>query len=277
MSLVEGVIHDMPPEEYHAAVAMSSSGLRHMAKSPAHFFGMQLDPNRPPPNPTPAMEAGTLFHTALFEPEKFDERYIVKPEKIDMRTKEGKAWSVAAGTRNPITEDDFRRSVTQARRIRALPEVGALLSEGVGEASAFWVDKLTGEWCKCRPDWVSPAGDGVILLDGKTSKDASQNGFSRAIWNWRYDLQAAWYSEGYEAATGKPVHGFVFAVTESDWPHASAAYILDDVVLEAARRECRRLLDQYAECRRSESWPGYPETIQPITLPAWAMKEIENE
>jgi hypothetical protein len=31
------------------------------------------------------------------------------------------------------------------------------------------------------------------------------------------------------------------------------------------------LLDLYAECKASGNWPGYPSTIQPLSLPAWAL------
>ena len=88
--------------------------------------------------------------------------------------------------------------------------------------------------------------------------------------NWRYDLQAAWYSLGYEIATGTPVLGFVFACVESEPPYAAAAYMLPDEVLDKARVTIRRLLAQYAECLAADEWPGYSQDIQLLTLPAWA-------
>ena len=84
---------------------------------------------------------------------------------------------------------------------------------------------------------------------------------------------AAWYSDGYELATGQRVHGFVFAAVESAWPHAAAAYMLGDDVLDKARAENRRLLNRYAECKRTNIWPGYEAGIQHINLPRWAQME----
>jgi hypothetical protein len=52
--------------------------------------------------------------------------------------------------------------------------------------------------------------------------------------------------------------------------------MLDDDVLEAARRENRRLLNRYAECKRTGIWPGYPAGIQQINLPRWANLEINE-
>lgn len=269
-----GLALNLPPEQYHAIAAMSAGGLKRIKKSPAHFYGMQLDPNRPAPGePTSAMKNGTLVHCAIFEPAELAKRYVVKPDGMNFSTKDGKAWRDAQ-TAEIVEPEQMAAARAQAAAIRALPDVAALLSEGFGEASCFWHDVQTGELCKCRPDWTSPAGSGVILIDGKTCQDASSEGFGRAIWNMDYHLQAAWYSDGFEAATGHRVHGFVFAAVENTWPHQAAAYMLGDDVLDKARQENRRLLDLYAECKSTNIWPGYQQGIQAIQLPAWAMKEL---
>ncbi len=267
----------LPASRYHAIPAMSAGGLKRMRQSPAHFYGMQIDPSRPQGgDPTPSLANGNLVHCALFEPEQLPKRYVVKPPNIDYRTKEGRAWRDAQ-TCEVVDAADMERAQAQAAAVRAVPDLAALLADGFGEASAFWLDGPTGELCKCRPDWVSPAGDGVVIVDGKTCRDASTEGFGRQIWNFGYWLQAAWYVDGFEAATGQRVHGFVFAAVESEWPHAAAAYMLGDDVLDHARREYRRLLDLYAECKRSGVWPGYSNGISLINLPAWAQRQMENE
>lgn len=270
-----GLHEGMSADDYHAIPAMSAGGLKRMQQSPAHFWGMQLDPRRPPPGePTPALINGTLVHCALFEPHTLEQRYVVRPAGMSFSSKEGRAWRDAQ-TKVIVDAVQMQAAKAQAARLRALPELGALLAEGVGESSAFWIDESTGELCKCRPDWTSPAGDGVILVDGKTCQDASPDGFGRAIWNYRYHLQAAWYADGYERATGLRVYGFVFAAVESAWPHQGAAYMLSDEVMDAARRENRRLLDLYAHCKRTGVWPGYATQISLITLPAWANRQLE--
>ena len=52
-----GIYHGMPSAEYHATDALGSSGLRKLARSPRHFYGATLDPDRPVSEPTPAMRA----------------------------------------------------------------------------------------------------------------------------------------------------------------------------------------------------------------------------
>jgi exodeoxyribonuclease VIII len=150
------------------------------------------------------------------------------------------------------------------------------MSDGMAEASAFWIDEQTGELCKCRPDWCSPTGDGVVLIDGKSCQDASPDGFARTAWNMGYLHTAAWYIDGYQAATGQRVHGYVFAAVEHEWPHVAAPYMVPDDVLDLARADNRRLLNLYAECKKSGHWPGYSPSISLITLPVWAQRALEG-
>lgn len=273
-----GLYPDLPAADYHAVQAMSAGGLKRMRRSPAHFYGAQLDPLRPQGGePTPAMKAGTLFHTILFEPGTLTSRYVVKPAGLNLSTKEGKAWKAdQPATVEIIDAEALAKAQAQARNVRALPEVAELLADGVPEASAFWVDAATGELCKCRPDWTSPADDGVILIDGKSCPDASPDGFARTAWNMSYLHAAAWYIDGYESATGVEVLGYVFAVVEHDWPHVAAPYMVPDDVLDLARAENRRLLDRYAECKRTGIWPGYSAGVSLITLPVWAARKLEE-
>lgn len=271
-----GLVRDMPHADYLAVQAMSASGLKRMARSPAHFHGLTLDPGRPPEEPTDAMINGTLVHACIFEPHEVAKRYAIKPAGMNFSTKEGKAWRDAQ-TLQIVTSEAMEAAKAQAAALHSLPDVSALLLPGFGEASAFWLDEPTGELCKCRPDWVSPAGDGVILVDGKTCTDASPDGFGRAIWNLGYHQQAAWYCDGFEAATGLHVHGFVFAAVESAWPYVAASYMLADDVIERARSENRRLLDLYAQCKRDDEWPAWGSRVQIINLPKWAHFKDESQ
>ena len=238
---------------------------------PLHYYATTLDPNRLPFDSTPAMRAGTLAHCVILEPEQVAKRFVMRPAGLDLRTKEGKAWAadVQPG-RYVVTEEQMLTAQRQAASIRALPEIASLLASGRAESSAFAVDPETGVLLKCRPDWYSAAGEGHIIVDIKTTQDASPDGFPRSLAKFGYHLQAVHYVDVFERATGVPVLGFVFACVESDWPHAAAAYTLDDESMEKARAENRRLTDQYAACKQSGLWSGYPNTIQPIALPQWA-------
>ena len=50
-----------------------------------------------------------------------------------------------------------------------------------------------------RIDWLLPNA----IVDLKTTINAAPSKFSRALIDYGYALQAAWYQEGYEALTGE--------------------------------------------------------------------------
>jgi hypothetical protein len=169
-----------------------------------------------------------------------------------------------------IKPADHAKAHAQAAALRLLPDIADALAIGQPEVSAYWLDPITGALCKCRPDWVHDCGDaGVILLDVKTTADASPEGFARSCATYRYHVQAAYYSDGYQVSSGRQVLGFVFAAVEQDAPYLAAAYMLDDEALAAGRREYRRCLNLYHDCHMAGEWPGYSSAIECLTLPKW--------
>jgi hypothetical protein len=284
-----GVISGMSSADYFAlSDVLSSTGARRLIRSPLHFYGTTLDPQRPAPKANDAFIAGTLAHCALLEPDSLSSRYAIvppsaprRPSSIQRNAKKPSADTVYAiewwdafalehAGAEIIDADQLQTAHRQAASIRALPEIGPLMAAGEPELSAFWTDKATGMRCKCRPDWTSHGAGSVVLLDLKTTQDASESAFRRSIWNYRYDMQAAWYSDGYEQASGDMTMGFVFVCVESDWPHAAAAYMIDDEFMAGARADNRRALELYSRCKRENKWPGYADTIRVLSRPAWA-------
>lgn len=268
-----GIVHGLTNESYHAGPGWSVSGVKRFRRSPYHFHALKGPHGAPPKEPTAAMVNGTLVHCATLEPDEMPRRYAVGPDgpRTSKAWKDHAAWAAMTGL-EPITGVQYIAALRQAAALRTLPDVDTLLSDGQPEVSAFWRDEATGVLCKCRPDWVSPVADGtgVILVDVKTTADASPEAFARSAANLGYHLQAAWYCHGYAQATGLEVHGMVFACVESEFPHAVAAYMLDDEAIAKGRAACDAALVAYAECERTCTWPSYPQDIVTLQLPPWA-------
>lgn len=266
-----GLFYDVPIERYHASPGISNTGLRDLARSPRHFYALHLDPARPPQQEKPGHLEGTLAHCAILEPDHFARRYVAGPD-VSRVTKVWKEFEAAlpAGVTG-VKPEQYETALAQARAVRALPQVAKLLGQGRPEVSSFWIDPATGELCRCRPDWVHPVGErSVILVDVKTCSDASPAEFGRQIARKDYHGQAAFYTDGYEVASGRNVLGFVFVAVEADWPYAASAVMVDDESLAKGRADNRQLLDLYARCRAENSWPGYSDTIEVVSLPRWA-------
>ncbi|CUJ51834.1 PD-(D/E)XK nuclease-like domain-containing protein [Achromobacter xylosoxidans] len=261
-------------EAYHRGPGISKTGLDHMARSPALFYALHLDPARPAEKERAGQLEGQLAHCAILEPAEFDRRYAVGPD-VSRATKAWKKWeaSLPAGV-IAIKPDQRETALRQAESVRRLPDVAEALAAGRPEVSAYWIDPDTGVLCRCRPDWVHPAGEsGVVLLDVKTFSDASPAEFARQIARKRYHVQDAFYSDGFGRAAGVDVLGFVFVAVETEWPFAASAVMLDEPGRDVGRVQYRRDLDTYARCLAANDWPGYGAAIHQVSLPAWASKD----
>jgi hypothetical protein len=257
---------------YHAHPAVSKSHLDLIARSPLHYWARYLDPNRVTPEPSPQMRLGTALHTHVLELSRWDEEIAVAPGDINRRTKEGReqwaAFEADAAGKTVITADDAAQVQAMARAVFRHPAAAMLLGlPGKAETTHMWTDAATGLECKCRPDWLTD--DGSIVVDLKTTKDASPRGFRRSIGDYRYHLQAAWYLHGLEQATGKRPDQFIFICVESTAPYACAVYAADAEMVERGHEQAMRDLAKLAECRAAGSWPSYSEQIEPIGLPGW--------
>jgi exodeoxyribonuclease VIII len=254
-------------DEYHAHPAVSKSHLDQVAKSPAHYWARYLDPDRVQPEPTAAMVLGTALHTAVLEPHLWEQQFAIAPEGIDRRTKAGKdAWAsfeADAQGKTVLTGDDGQRIRRMAAAVHQHPASSFLLElPGTREASYLWADDDTGLECKCRPDWHS--ADRRILVDVKTTKDASPREFARSVAAFRYHVQANWYQRPFPEA-----EQFLFIAVESQPPHLVAVYAATPAMVAAGGRAADQNLRQIAACRLTGVWPGYSDEIQPIDLPTW--------
>lgn len=289
-----GLHFDLDIDAYHGGIGISKTGLDDIDRNPGIFHALHIDPNRPPPPDRAGQLEGNLAHCAILEPAEFLKRYKVLPKDAPRRptdaqwnaknpSDESKAamawwreWNATTGGAIVVSAAQYDTAQRQAESVRRLPEVREALERGRSEVSAYWIDHATGELCRCRPDWAHDCNETQsILLDVKTCGDASPGEFRRQIARKRYHVQDAFYTDGYAAASGREVLAFVFVAVESEWPYAACALMLDEEGKAQGRREYRRNLDTYAQCRQTGVWPGYSEQIEIVNLPAWAMSSPE--
>jgi hypothetical protein len=260
-----GLLH-MPANQYHADQAIGHSGILKMLKSPAHLRET-LDHPQPP---TPAMAFGSAVHTYVLEPERFSKEFVVA-EKFDRRTKEGKEAAARFEEANQgktlITPEDLTTLSLMRAAVLAHQGAAKLLAQGEAELSAFWSDSATGIACRCRPDWFN----GTTLVDLKSCIDASSRGFSRAIANFGYDVQAAFYVDGIKRVTGMELP-FLFVAVEKESPHAVAVYRADPEIIKIGRKKYQAALQLLKWCQESGTWPAYQPAgeVELISLPRWA-------
>jgi exodeoxyribonuclease VIII len=264
-------IEGMPNEVYHShPEGVSSSGLKLVERSPAHYrYQAARAPSR-------AMEIGTAIHTALLEPERFATEYVLLKDVKDRRASEYKAATKVHGTERVLvsTEADQVAGMQEAVLSNAAMSK-RLNAEGWRELSLFVRDPETGVLVRVRYDLLTVGG---IAVDLKSCTDARPEEFSKSIFNYGYDLQAALYADAFEWATGGPLGAFEFAVVEKEMPHGHKLYLPDETMMQEGRRRYREALNLFAECERSGYWPGITcDGPELISLPSWRVAQIENE
>lgn len=234
-----------------------------------------------PEEPTPAMLFGAAAHKLFLEPDTFRNEYAISPV-ADKRTKEGKlihqAFLATVEDKTVISAEDFSKATDMVRVLNQTPFVKALLDDAAREATYTWTDEMTGEACKIRCDAIKLMRDGTpLIIDYKTTADASTDGFTRKALSLGYDLQAGMYADGVEQNYGGKAR-FVFIAQEKVEPYAVNILEVDDEFMQRGRDLFRELIGIYHECKTTDNWWGYlgkENIIGKLNLPQWAAKSDE--
>jgi hypothetical protein len=259
-----------PSELYHQRKlgVVSKSALDLVRRSPAHYRAW-ID-GALPDDETPALTFGRAFHCALLEPETFARRYTVQPDFGDCRFKENKLsrdqWRAANAQREALAPDTAQAISGMVEAVQAHPLAGKMIRDGDPELTLTWKDPDTGLTCKIRMDYyVRKLG---MIVDAKSTDDASPDAFRRSIAKYGYHRQDALYRAGC-LEIGAPVQHFVLIAVEKTAPHAVAIYSLDSEAVGKGYVSVRRDIDRLAECVRTNNFPGYPPGINELDLPPW--------
>lgn len=270
-----GMLFDLPNDEYHRVDAVSKSRLWDFMVCPANYWGKHEDPMRPAQEQTIGQRRGTALHTFLLEPDEIRNRYVQGPD-VSRNTKE---WKAFVASQPPGVEalkpDEFVMAAAQAESLSSQPEISKILSRMRAEVSVFWIDKQTGLRCRCRPDGLAEFDEGIWLLDAKTGTPDPKTFVRTQVVRNGYDVQAAFYSEGVREATGKPVLGFIFGVVGDQWPYLSSAIQLGSRTMESGFLKFRKALNQFADCREHNTWPGFDD-LYVLDVPNYALDTEED-
>lgn len=263
-----GIYYGMSWDDYRKIDAVNNSILSTLAsKSPLHALAEKEHPKEP----SEAFIQGSAWHTMILEPDKFNERYAVCP-KCDKRTKDGKAiyekYLLGLNGKIELSESDFELVQAMNDSFKS-HKVCKYIEQGKAEVVIVWEDKKTGLLCKARIDYAREAQ--AFLFDLKSTISAAYDDFQKALYNYGYFQQCAFYSDGWKTLTGDDPC-FVFIAVEKSYPFAVAAYEMHENVISAGRKAYRRALETYADCVKTGIWPGYKD-VEMMDLPAWALSK----
>lgn len=260
-----GVHKDVPFAEYCRWKGVNGSRLKLARKSPKHYREfVQRDSD--------ALTLGSAEHVAVLEPDRFPLDFTV----WDGAVRRGKAWDAFAeanAAKSILTRAQYADILKMRDAVRTDAVAGPIVSgTGLAQVSIVWIDEPTGILCKGRLDWIV---DGVIY-DLKTTRDVLPRRFAASAVEYGYDLSAAFYIDGWRAATGE-VATMELICVEKGSPWDVVVVPLGDDAIEAGRARYRKLLDEVAHCRRTGEWPGIARGSKlPLRYPEWAKPENDD-
>jgi hypothetical protein len=265
-------------ENYHDQIrALSSGGLREALISANHFHYKFILGNKPAA--TPAMRTGNVIHAALLERERYAREMVLKPD-FNRRSNAGKAeeaaWLEANEGKIIVSESDAELIDAILSSVERKPHVIAMLDAAEKEVTGLGYDESTRLLCRIRPDAML-IDDGMIL-DLKTSTDASPRAFERSIYQYGYHIQAAFYLRVASQIVGRRLEMFRWIVVEKTPPYEVAVYDADSAWLSMGDQEIDRAVRRIDKAMRSGVWDGYQQaTSQFISPQLWMINQCDEQ
>lgn len=259
-----GVYPNVAFKDYLAINAVSNSYLGRLAECPAKVLVPRED--------TPSLILGRAVHKAVLEGhEAFNEEFAIGPE-VDKRTRAGKEEWAAFEAENQgkqiLKKEDSDKVLCMANAVFRHPWASKLLAENATEQTIIWVDKVTGFLCKARPDAVPDEGK-MVLIDLKTTSDASEQGFLRSVIKYGYARGSAFYIDGYNSAMKSKIDSFIHIAVEPEEPYRTEIYILDNAFIDWGRQEYKNLLATEKDCRTKGEYPHYKAPYTTLNKPEY--------
>lgn len=270
----------MTNSEYHALNSISASMLKTAQKSMKHFWAEYIDPNRKPKEQTPAMKFGSWLHDHILGTNEYD--FVVLPDGIDKRTKEGKAFfaELEASGKTTIKQEEYDILESMKESINAHKVSNDLYSHhAVIEAVFQWQEN--GVNMRMKPDIeIAPCADypNGLIVDLKTTTDATAHGFSRDAYNLGYHIQAAHYSVGFmHKYNTNEYPEFYFLAIEKNSPFICQYFKADDQLVSYGFDVRSELIEKINQTSISGIYEGYNDhSVTPLELPQWVKRQIES-
>lgn len=244
-------------------------------KTPANFFHEYLRDGSVREK-TDALRFGEAFHTRILEPQEFKRRVSWWE---GTKTTNSKGYQEAESGLEfgqmllPVAWEDTLNGMFESIA-KNKDAMDLLEMPGDNECTLLWQEKTSGVDCKSRFDRCIRSHG--LIVDLKTTRDASESGFIKSVLDYGYHVQAAAYMKAYEAIFKEPPKEFAFILCEKEPPFLTAIYCLPPEAIEAGEYLFNNRIDRFAECMRRSFWPGYQEGPQCVALPSWYQKKIEN-
>lgn len=289
-----GIFTGLPMVTYRASPGLAGSDLETINSSPAKFNRGERT------EPTPDMEFGTLFHSLLLggdadfhtapeyypAPESAKKDAPIINKEWNWNAKHCQQWRTDHLDKPIIPRHGPNSSAwlkAMQMKTEEHPLAKGLISQLIPEVSLFARHAEHPILCKGRPDGIIFSGDRTVVVEVKTTRDASTAAFSREILKRGYYKKAAWYRMLLKQLKIAPVEYWFIAVEKKDRPRVNVRR-LTDRAMDKGDLDGADSLTLYMKCKLGNYWPEFPDGAFPgesdatplIDLPDFCYSESDD-
>lgn len=244
-------------DAYHASPGYSASNLIDVLKySEAHLKYFKENPE----TDNESFRIGTMIHTAVLEPNDFDNIYAISPN-LDKRTKGGKEMFAQFSLENEgkiiISQKDYDMAMGIQHSVWSTATAKVLLKDALIEQSFYWRDRDT--LCKARPDAINK--ELGVLIDLKTTTNCSEYNLRNSIKDYMYHVQSAFHMTGVNTVFGDVVRDVVYIFVEKTPPYGVKFVTVSKEDLLIGCRSFDKALGRIVMANDTGIFPGYSEEI----------------
>jgi hypothetical protein len=281
-------VHDIPEADYHAdKTSLSFSGAKRLLppSCPA-IFKWERDNGRPHKR---QFDLGHAVHAKVLGvgaevvvvQKVTKDRTKVDADDYNTLSAQKHRDEIYAEGKTPLLRKEAEQVDGMAASIARHAVCRALFDpdHGKPEQSLYRIDEPTGVLLRHRLDWLPEPVDGrMVIGDLKTTTSPlDARSLGKVMWAYRYDMQAAAYSDAPLALGLAESVGFVFVFVQTTAPFVVSVDEPDAEAVAIGRADFRRAIDIYARCAAEDRWPGWnDDDIELISLPRYAIYDRED-
>lgn len=262
----EGIVYDMPSNDYHAHKSLSATGAKTLVlDSPAQYKWEVIDGNR---EHKQHFNIGAAVHAEVLGVDDGIDALDFDSWRTNA-SKEARDESYAAG-RTPILVKDLE-PIHGMRDAVLMHPLARKLFEREGHAEVSLFSEHMGVPIRCRFDYLPDEG-GIVADLKTTGTKASPTAFRRAASEHGYHIARAHYLDVLKRVTGRDAE-MLFIVVEKAPPYLVAVHQLNADFARIGEDYSLEARDIYKRCMETGEWPGYPEQINLLEPPMHAVYE----
>lgn len=275
----KGMVLGMNESEYHQVEALSQSGLKEYARSPAHYHVYLNEPLEE----TPAMRAGKIVHLMLLEPELIKQKIAVVDGNRNSNDVKAKIAEAESFGRMVCKSEELEKYSRAIEKLKNHKSIKYILDGAKHEVSLFWYHPEHGFPCKARldvlnldkgmifdPKWTAIDLIQQIEVENDPMRGRKASPVETQLYNMKYHWQIRWYLDAAKIVLKKEIQHAGFIFIENCAPFTILPICPDFGFTELAEQEMQPYLAAFKNNFEHNYWPGLEEKVFDASAPSWA-------